>query len=80
VFTLETFYELGLASRTKGPVKVLARGSIGRAVQVQAHRFSRAAREAIEAAGGTAEALEAPRRRAARPSGATKTEVRSQSG
>jgi large subunit ribosomal protein L15 len=62
-FTLEIFYELGLASRNKGPVKVLARGAIGRAVRVQAHRFSRAARQAIEAAGGSVEALETPRRR-----------------
>jgi large subunit ribosomal protein L15 len=62
-FTLATLYDLGLAARSKGPVKVLARGSIGRAVEVEAHRFSRAAREAIEAAGGRATALDAPRRR-----------------
>ena len=62
-FTLETFYELGLAARTKGPVKVLARGTIGRPVRVQAHRFSGAARAAIEAAGGSVEALEKPRRK-----------------
>ena len=60
-FTLETIYDLGLASRSRGPVKVLARGGIGRAIRVQAHRFSKAAREAIEAAGGTVEALESPR-------------------
>jgi large subunit ribosomal protein L15 len=62
-FTLATFYERGLAARGKGPVKVLARGGIGRAVEVEAHRFSRAAREAIEAAGGRVTAVEAPRRR-----------------
>src|SRR5712691_11859712 len=33
-FTLESFYELGLASRNKGPVKVLGRGTIGRPVRV----------------------------------------------
>ena len=62
-FPLDTIFELGLASRSRGPVKVLARGGIDRAVHVQAHRFSRAAREAIEAAGGDAEALERPRPR-----------------
>ena len=62
-FTLAALYDLGLASRNKGPVKVLARGGIGRAVEVEAHRFSRAAREAIEAAGGRATAVETPRRR-----------------
>jgi large subunit ribosomal protein L15 len=60
-FTLESLYELGLASRNKGPVKVLARGTIGRAVSVEAHRFSRAARAAIESAGGNVKALEQPR-------------------
>lgn len=66
-FTLETLYELGLASPRRGPVKVLARGEIGRAVQVQAHRFSRAAREAIEAAGGSVEALQVPRPKRRKP-------------
>jgi len=66
-FTLEAMYGLGLASRSKGPVKVLARGSIGRAVAVEAHRFSRAAREAIEAAGGTVTALEQGQRSRGRP-------------
>jgi large subunit ribosomal protein L15 len=65
-FDVETFYRLGLASRSRGPVKILARGEIGRPIRVEAHRFSRAAREAIEAAGGTATAIEVPagRRRA----------------
>lgn len=65
-FTLDAIFELGLASPGKGPVKVLARGGIGRPVRVQAHRFSRAAREAIEAAGGSVEALEKPRRKPVR--------------
>ena len=37
------------------PVKVLARGEIGRAMTVRAHAFSEAARAKIEAAGGRAE-------------------------
>jgi large subunit ribosomal protein L15 len=57
-FTLEAIYALGLAARNKGPVKILARGAIRRTVRVEAHRFSRAARAAIEAAGGSVTALE----------------------
>jgi large subunit ribosomal protein L15 len=40
------------------PVKVLARGDIGRAITVRAHAFSAAARAKIEQAGGTAEILD----------------------
>jgi large subunit ribosomal protein L15 len=39
------------------PVKVLARGEIGRAMTVRAHAFSQAARAKIEQAGGKAEVL-----------------------
>jgi len=39
------------------PVKVLAKGDIATAVTVRAHKFSRAAREKIESAGGTCEEL-----------------------
>ena len=38
-------------------IKVLARGDIDKALTVKAHAFSKAAREKIEAAGGTAEVL-----------------------
>jgi large subunit ribosomal protein L15 len=37
------------------PVKVLARGDLGRALIVKAHAFSRAAKAKIEAAGGRIE-------------------------
>ncbi|MBM2809368.1 MAG: ribosomal protein [Chloroflexi bacterium] len=47
----------GLVRRGKDPVKVLARGSLSRALNVHADAFSAAARRAIEAAGGTAVAL-----------------------
>jgi large subunit ribosomal protein L15 len=43
--------------RRRLPVKVLGRGDIDRALTVQAHQFSRTAREKIEQAGGTAETL-----------------------
>jgi large subunit ribosomal protein L15 len=47
-------YEHGLARKGR-PVKVLARGEIDKQLNVRAHAFSKAAREKIEAAGGSAE-------------------------
>jgi large subunit ribosomal protein L15 len=41
----------------QGRVKVLAEGDLGKALKVQAHAFSAAARTKIEAAGGTAELI-----------------------
>ncbi len=41
-------------------VKVLARGELTRAVTVKAHAFSKAAEDAITAAGGTVERLPLP--------------------
>ncbi len=35
-------------------VKILANGAVNKAIQVEAHAFSKAAQAAIEAAGGTA--------------------------
>src|SRR4051794_20890802 len=48
----------GLATRKDVPVKVLARGEISKALTVHAHGFSAAAREKIEAAGGTCQLVE----------------------
>lgn len=45
--------------RGRGPVKCLGDGAIPHALTVQAHAFSAKAREAITAAGGTAEVLDA---------------------
>jgi large subunit ribosomal protein L15 len=42
----------------RGRVKVLAEGELDRALTVQAHAFSAAARQKIESAGGTAEVIE----------------------
>jgi large subunit ribosomal protein L15 len=53
----ETLREAGLAKRTD-PVKILARGEISKKLTVRAHGFSAAAKEKIEAAGGTCETLE----------------------
>jgi large subunit ribosomal protein L15 len=40
-----------------GPVKILARGDVGKALTVRAHKFSGKAAEKILAAGGTTEAI-----------------------
>ena len=55
-FTPDALYGHGLA-RKGSKVKVLARGDLDKALVVKAHAFSKAAREKIEAAGGTAEIL-----------------------
>jgi large subunit ribosomal protein L15 len=47
----------GLATR-KDPVKILARGEISKKLEVHAHGFSAAAKEKIEAAGGSCHTLE----------------------
>jgi large subunit ribosomal protein L15 len=47
----------GLAKR-RDPVKILARGELKKKLSVRAHAFSAKAREAIEAAGGTAEVID----------------------
>jgi large subunit ribosomal protein L15 len=53
----ETLKEKGLATRSD-PVKILARGEISKKLDVHAHAFSAAAREKIEAAGGSCHTLE----------------------
>jgi large subunit ribosomal protein L15 len=52
--TLETLQSRGLVKGKNKLVKVLANGEIKTAVTVHAHKFSAAARKAIEAAGGRA--------------------------
>jgi large subunit ribosomal protein L15 len=55
--SLETLKEKGLATRSD-PVKILARGEISKKLDVHAHAFSAAAKEKIEAAGGSCHTLE----------------------
>lgn len=55
--TPETLKEKGLAKRSE-PVKILARGEISKKLTVHAHAFSAAAKERIEAAGGSCHTLE----------------------
>jgi len=54
--TPELMRERGLVGR-QGPIKVLARGDIAKALTVRAHKFSGKAAEKIAAAGGKAEVL-----------------------
>jgi large subunit ribosomal protein L15 len=54
--TPELLRDSGLVGR-RGPIKVLARGDIAKALVVRAHKFSGKAAEKIAAAGGKAEVL-----------------------
>jgi large subunit ribosomal protein L15 len=56
--TLEALRDKGLGTRKAIPVKILAKGEISKPLTVHAHKFSAAAREAIEAAGGTCTIVE----------------------
>jgi large subunit ribosomal protein L15 len=58
VVTLESLHARGLATRKEVPIKVLAKGELSKALTVHAHAFSKAARERIEAAGGTCQLIE----------------------
>ena len=52
--TPEKLLSLGLLKKRNGLIKVLANGEINSAVTVHAHKFSKAAAQKIEAAGGKA--------------------------
>ncbi len=56
--TLDALHAKGLAKRKGVPVKVLAKGDVTKALTVHAHGFSKSARQAIEAAGGTCQLIE----------------------
>jgi large subunit ribosomal protein L15 len=55
--TLAALQARGLGARKGVPVKILAKGTISKPLTVHAHAFSAAAREAIEAAGGTCQTI-----------------------
>jgi large subunit ribosomal protein L15 len=57
--TPDALRDKGLATRKDVPVKILAKGELSKALTVHAHGFSAAARERIEAAGGTCQLIEA---------------------
>ena len=57
--TLEALREKGLAKRKGVDVKILGSGELTKTLTVHAHKFSKTARERIEAAGGTAQVIDA---------------------
>ena len=57
VVTPDLLREKGLIHGSRQPIKVLARGDIGKKLTVQAHKFSGKAAEKIAAAGGATEVL-----------------------
>lgn len=55
--TPETLIEAGVIKRSDKAVVILGNGDLTSALTVKAHRFSKSAKEKIEAAGGTIEVL-----------------------
>lgn len=53
--TPELLIETGVVKNEKAGIKVLAKGTLEKKLTVKAHKFSSAAKEAIEAAGGSTE-------------------------
>jgi len=54
----DEFETAGVLRGSRGPVKVLGQGDVAVNLTVRAHKFSAAARQKIEAAGGTVETIE----------------------
>jgi large subunit ribosomal protein L15 len=72
VVSPESLVEKGILKNTKTDVKLLANGAISKKLTIRLHAISAAAREKIEAAGGTVELLREPKvkkqkHRAAKP-------------
>ncbi|EUJ18442.1 50S ribosomal protein L15 [Listeria aquatica] len=55
--TPELLIETGVVNNAKSGIKILSNGSIEKKLTVKANKFSAAAKEAIEAAGGKAEVI-----------------------
>ena len=55
--TPEALIEAGIIKRSDKAVAILGDGELSTALTIKAHRFSKSAREKIEAAGGTVEIL-----------------------
>jgi large subunit ribosomal protein L15 len=55
--TPELLVETGVISNEKAGIKILAKGKVEKKLTVKAHKFSSAAKEAIEAAGGQTEVI-----------------------
>jgi len=55
--TPELLIETGVVSNERAGIKILAKGKVEKKLTVKAHKFSSAAKEAIEAAGGQTEVI-----------------------
>jgi large subunit ribosomal protein L15 len=55
--TIEAMNAVGLGTRKGIPVKILAKGELSKPLTVHAHAFSKAARAAIESAGGSCQVV-----------------------
>ena len=55
---LQTLVDRGILPDAKLPLKILGQGELTRKLEITAHKFSRSARQKIEAAGGTATTVE----------------------
>jgi large subunit ribosomal protein L15 len=55
--TPELLIETGVVSNEKAGIKILAKGNVEKKLTVKAHKFSSAAKEAIEAVGGKTEVI-----------------------
>ncbi|MBR0458959.1 MAG: 50S ribosomal protein L15 [Victivallales bacterium] len=53
VVTREELQKRGLISKTKAPLKILANGELSKNLKVEAEKFSKTAKAAIEAKGGS---------------------------
>jgi large subunit ribosomal protein L15 len=62
-FTPQRLLELGVIHKLKDALKILGSGDLKRKIAVRAHLFSKSATEKIQAAGGTAEVIEAVKRK-----------------
>ena len=56
-FDFDRLKELGVVKKLKAGLKILGTGELTRAITVRAHVFSDAAKQKIQAAGGTAEVV-----------------------
>lgn len=63
--TPEILHERGLIKKAKHDLVVLGNGELTKSLNISAHRFTKAAREKIEKAGGTASEVRKPQAEAA---------------
>jgi large subunit ribosomal protein L15 len=65
---VDALRKIGLIPKKARTIKILGDGELTKKLTVRAHRFSAIAKQKLEAAGGTAEAIEAPAAAADAPS------------